>query len=190
MFVFNPFFSHCSHCLTSIERKRSGMPPLPTWLSGSFQRGIPEHLLAPSTSFLSHPFPIPHCISVVCAVCFYFVFVFLFFSLLEPKWSETSHQLPMPPHTAPCCSSNVCQNSSSCCCLAMNEMQLSWCRCMFIVSNWLTEGLTEGLTVWLTGWLTEWLTKPHWCIAKGTQKNASTCWRSGKEYVESSEEHF
>lgn len=53
MFVFNPFFSHCSHCLTSIERARSGLyPPLPTWLSGSFQRGIPERLLAPATSFL------------------------------------------------------------------------------------------------------------------------------------------
>lgn len=96
MFVFNPFFSHCSHCLTSIERGRSGgsapLANLTEWqlpARHSWTSPCPCHFIPLA------PLLIPHCISVVCAVCFILClfFCFLFFSLLqiEAKWSETSH---------------------------------------------------------------------------------------------------
>lgn len=56
MFVFNPFFSHCSHCLTSIERAKSGesgVVPLCQldWVAASSEAFL-NASLPPSTSFL------------------------------------------------------------------------------------------------------------------------------------------
>lgn len=109
MFVFNPFFSHCSHCLISIVRGEDTAFPLPTldWVAAS-REAFHSLFLAHSSSFLWPP-PSPfHIAFLLCAVCFYFQLVSLFFSsvfflfcfssmCMEAKWSETSHQLATPP---------------------------------------------------------------------------------------------
>lgn len=107
MFVFNPFFSHCSHCLISIvgDGGEDAAFPLPTldWVAAS-REAFHSLFLAHSSSFLWPPPSLFHTAFLLCAVCFYFQLVSLFFFLfcfssmcMEAKWSETSHQLATPP---------------------------------------------------------------------------------------------
>lgn len=105
MFVFNPFFSHCSHCLTSIERARSGLPPPPPcqldWVAASS-----EAFLNTSLPLSLHSFgAASHSALHFCCVCglLYFVLVFLFsvfFSAAhrsKVKWNFTP-VADAPPH--------------------------------------------------------------------------------------------
>lgn len=156
MFVFNPFFQPLlplfdEHWVGA----GGGFPVASSWLSlaASSEAFHSCSLCTPRHSFgLARPAPF-HIAFLLCAVCFYFVLVFLFFlshCFIAAKWSETSHQLPTSPPPPSQSRHSPSSNLWKQLLLLSNEWNAIKLMSMHVYSVELTGRLTEGLGDWMT----------------------------------------